>query len=97
MAISRGRPIRPKGVCEIANGSAPPIRPLRDLPFLWRRGYRVHQSIPVPKSRRHALRDRVELLCQQLLWKENAGKANADGYRSGVFASGISAADASRV
>jgi hypothetical protein len=65
---------------------------LRNLPFLWRRG--------VPRSPEYSWgqvpADKLYVIASNYsassCFGKNTGQANADGYRSGVFASGISAA-----
>ena len=63
MAISTGRPIRPKGVCEIANGFSSAV------PAIAKHSVSVAQESTAftrvflePSSGRQALRDLVELL-----------------------------------
>jgi hypothetical protein len=71
LAISTGRPNRPKGVCEIANGFSSADPAIAKPSVSVAQGSTAFTRVFLgPSSGRQALRDRVELLCQQLLWKE---------------------------
>jgi hypothetical protein len=97
LATSTGRPIRPKGVCAIANGfsSADPaiVKPSVSVA----QGSTAFTRVFLGPSSAAKLYAIASNYSASSCFGKNAGKANADGHRSGVFASGISAAGANRV
>ena len=97
LAISTGRPIRPKGACEIANGFSSADPAIAKPSVSVAQGSTAFTRVFLGPSFGDKLCVIASNHSARSCFGKNAGKANADGYRSRVLASGISAAGANRV
>jgi hypothetical protein len=97
LAISTGRPIRPKGVCEIANSFSSADPAIAKPSVSVAHGSTAFTRVFLGPSSADKLYALASNYSASSCFGKNTGNANADGYRSGVFASGISAAGANRV
>ena len=97
MAISTGRPIRPKSVCEIANGFSSADPAIAKPSVSVAQGSTAFTRVFPGPSSADKLYAIASAYSPSSCFGKNTSKANAAGYRSRVLASSISFAGANRV
>jgi hypothetical protein len=85
LAISTGRPIRPKGVCEIANSFSSADPAIAKPSVSVAQGGTVFTRVFLWPSSAEKLYAIASNYSASSCFGKNTGKDNADGYRSGVF------------
>jgi hypothetical protein len=97
LAISTGRPRPAQGRCAIANGFSSADPAIAKPSVSVAQGSTAFIRVFLGLSSADKLCAIASNYSASSYFGKNTGNANADGYRSGVFGSGISAAGANKV